>query len=129
MLPAVKVLEDIHRNFESGMFKAVIHTNVKLKEAASFGKSIADYQTGAQGFKDYLALAEEIMEKEKHLGMAPVQQKQSFADISCMKKQFVLHAPEAILVKVVGSFNNWKPSEEAAMMRREDGTCDQGDNR
>ena len=117
-----EVLQDIHRYFKSGMFRTVINTNVKLKEAASFGKSIADYQTGAQGFKDYLALAKEIIKKEKHLGMTLVKQKQPFADVSRMKKQFVFHAPEAILVKVVGSFNNWRPSKEAVMTRNEDGT-------
>jgi chromosome partitioning protein len=113
-----EVLHDIRDNFKGSMYKTVINLNVKLKEAASFGKSILDYQKKARGFIDYAALATEVVKEEKRLGMELVKQKPSFSKI---EKQFVFHAPDAISVKIVGSFNNWTPSEESTMERDQEG--------
>ena len=43
------------------MFGTVIHSNVKLKEASSFGVPIVDYDPNARGCRDYMALAEEVV--------------------------------------------------------------------
>ncbi|MFO7559399.1 MAG: AAA family ATPase [Desulfobacterales bacterium] len=113
-----EVLKDIRSNFKNSMYKAVINLNVTLKEAASFGKSILDYQKKARGFMDYMALANEVVKGEKHLGMRLVKQKKPFSTI---ERRFVFHAPEAISVKIVGSFNDWTPSPESTMERDPDG--------
>ena len=113
-----EVLKDIRDNFKDSMYKTVINLNVKLKEAASFGMSILDYQKKARGFIDYAALANEVVKDEKRLGMELVKQKKSFLKI---EKRFVFHAPDAISVKIVGSFNNWTPSEESTMERDQEG--------
>jgi len=39
----------------------VIHSNVKLKEASSFGVPIVDYDPRARGCQDYMALAQEVV--------------------------------------------------------------------
>jgi len=113
-----EVLKDIRDNFKDSMYKTVINLNVKLKEAASFGMSILDYQKKAQGVIDYTALANEVVKDEKRLGMELVKQKKPFSKI---EKRFVFHAPDAISVKIVGSFNNWTPSEDSTMERDQEG--------
>jgi len=113
-----EVLKDIRNNFKDSIFKTVINLNVKLKEAASFGKSILDYQKKARGVIDYTSLANEVVKHEKRLGMKLVKQKKPFLKI---EKRFVFHAPDAVSVKIVGSFNNWVPSEEFTMDRDQEG--------
>ncbi|MCP4681219.1 MAG: AAA family ATPase [Desulfobacterales bacterium] len=113
-----EVLQDIKKHFKGAMFKATINTNVKLKEAISFGKPIADYDQNAQGFIDYSALTNEVVAKEKRLGMTLVKRKKP----TNKKKQFVFHAPEATYVKIVGNFNDWEPTKQSIMKRNKDGT-------
>ena len=45
------------------VFKTVIHRNVKLGEATSFGKSIIDYDVSSKGADNYLNLAKELISK------------------------------------------------------------------
>ncbi len=113
-----EVLQDIKKHFKGAMFKTIINTNVKLKEAISFGKAIADYEQNAQGFRDYMALTNEVVTMEKRLGMTLTKRKKTVVK----KKQFVFHAPEASYVKIVGNFNNWDPSYKSVMKRNKDGT-------
>ena len=117
-----EVLQDIKNHFKDSMFRTVVNTNVKLKEAASFGRSIVDYDQKAKGFSDYMALAEEVIAEEKVLGIGLVKQTKPFPLPTMVEKQFFYHAPKANRVKIVGTFNNWKPSEESLMERKKDGT-------
>ena len=45
------------------VFKTVIHRNVRLGEATSYGKSIIDYDVSSKGADNYLNLAKEIISK------------------------------------------------------------------
>ncbi len=58
-----QVLEELKMHFEDLVFDTVIHRNVKLAEAPSFGISIIEYDITSKGAKNYLALAEEILRK------------------------------------------------------------------
>ncbi len=49
--------------FNEIVFKTVIHRNVKLGEATSFGKSIIDYDVSSKGADNYLNLANELITK------------------------------------------------------------------
>jgi chromosome partitioning protein len=117
-----EVLEDIRKHFQDSMFITVINTNVTLKEAVSFGKSIVDYDQKAAGFRDYMALTKEVIADENILGTRPVKQKQPFPLAAVVEKQFIYKAPKANCVKIAGTFNNWNTSEESLMERRKDGT-------
>lgn len=117
-----EVLQDIKNHFKDSMFITVINTNVKLKEAASFGRSIVDYDQKSKGFGDYMALTKEVIAEEKILGLRLVKQKKSFSSARMVKKQFFCDEPKASCVKIVGTFNNWKTSEESLMERKKDGT-------
>jgi chromosome partitioning protein len=117
-----EVFQNIKNNFNESMFRTVIHSNVKLKEAVSFGKSIVEYEKKARGFIDYMALAKEVTAQEKMLGLKPLKDKRPLDPVKKVNKQFSFHAPEASSVKIVGNFNNWIPADASIMERKEDGT-------
>ena len=56
-----EILQDLSRFFGGSLYNTVIHTNVKLKEASSYGVPITEYDRKARGCQDYLALAEEVL--------------------------------------------------------------------
>jgi chromosome partitioning protein len=117
-----EVLEDIRKHFQDSMFITIINTNVTLKEAVSFGKSIVHFDQKAVGFRDYMALTKEVIAEENILGKRPVKQKKPFPLATMVEKQFIFNAPKASCVKIAGTFNNWSTSEESLMERRKDGT-------
>ena len=120
---AKEILEHIRDHFKDSLFNVVINFNVKLKEAASFGKSIVDYDKKSQGFKDYLELATEVIEEERLFEATWSQEPARLPlESKTVEKQFVFHAPEAEVVSIVGNFNNWVPTEDYRMNRNEEGT-------
>lgn len=120
---ARETLQDIRNNFEDSMFKSLIHSNVKLKEAASFGKSIVDYDRKSKGYSDYMALAREVISEERIIGIVRSEdQQRQLSEPDKIEKRFVFDAPEAKSVKIVGDFNDWMSYDAYLMERREDGS-------
>lgn len=58
---SLQVAEDVRRYFEGRVFSTVIHRNVRLSEAPSFGKPIILYDAVCTGAENYMQLAEEII--------------------------------------------------------------------
>jgi chromosome partitioning protein len=58
-----QVKKEVKTHFNEMVFKTVIHRNVKLGEATSFGKSIIDYDVSSKGADNYLNLANELITK------------------------------------------------------------------
>ena len=58
---AREILKDLNGYFGPALFETVIHINVKLKEAASFGVPIVEYDPRARGSADYMSLAREVV--------------------------------------------------------------------
>lgn len=56
-----QVLDEVKSYFGDKLFKTVIHRNVRLSEAPSFGKPALLYDANSVGAKDYMALIEEII--------------------------------------------------------------------
>ena len=56
-----EILKDLSGYFGAALFVTVIHSNVKLKEASSFGVPIVDYDPRARGSQDYMSLAQEVV--------------------------------------------------------------------
>lgn len=114
---AKEIVLNIRDAFKGLTFNTVINFNVRLKEAASYGKSILDYDRKSYGYRDYLKLTDEVL-AEEHL----------FDNIEAplnpthIKNKFVHHAPDAKSVKIVGSFNNWVPTNDYKMERLTDGS-------
>jgi chromosome partitioning protein len=58
---AREVLAELRERFSELLMEATINFNTKLKEAASFGQPITEYDPASKGFKDFLKLAQELM--------------------------------------------------------------------
>ena len=62
---ANQIYNEVKRHFEDLVFKTVIQRNVKLSEAPSHGMAAVQYDADAKGARNYLALAKEILSKQK----------------------------------------------------------------
>lgn len=58
---AREVLQELRAKFRDYMMQSTINFNTKLKEAASFGQPITEYDPGSRGYKDFVNLARELM--------------------------------------------------------------------
>lgn len=56
-----QVAEEVRSYFEDKTFKTVIHRNVSLSEAPSFGKPALLYDANSTGAQNYMSLVEEIL--------------------------------------------------------------------
>lgn len=62
-----QVADEVKRYFDDRVFKTVIARNVRLAEAPSFGKPALLYDSTSVGAKNYLALAGEIIMRNRKL--------------------------------------------------------------
>ncbi len=56
-----EILGELRKHFSERMFKTVVNFNTKLKEAASLGQPISEYDPASKGFKDFLSLTDELV--------------------------------------------------------------------
>jgi len=61
---ANQIYDEVKRHFQELVFKTVIQRNVKLSEAPSHGIPVLLYDATSTGAKNYLALAQEILERK-----------------------------------------------------------------
>jgi chromosome partitioning protein len=71
---AREILAELRSHFADRMFKTVVNFNTKIKEAASFGQPINEYDPASKGQRDFAALAREIM------GLEAKQQRQQMVN-------------------------------------------------
>ncbi len=117
-----EVLDEIREHFRENCFNTVIHDTVKLREAASFGKPIAEYCSYCTGNKDYMALADEVIFVEAKLEAAKIEKAMEKIISPQIVEDGVLFAylnPEAENVRLAGEFNNWNPDD--IFMKKEEG--------
>ncbi len=58
---AREVLNELRAKFRDYLMVSTVNFNTKLKEAASFGQPITEYDPGSRGYKDFVNLARELM--------------------------------------------------------------------
>jgi chromosome partitioning protein len=58
---AREVLSELRAKFREYLMESTVNFNTKLKEAASFGQPITEYDPGSRGYKDFVNLARELM--------------------------------------------------------------------
>ncbi len=58
---AREVLAELRNKFREYLMESTVNFNTKLKEAASFGQPITEYDPGSRGYKDFVNLARELM--------------------------------------------------------------------
>lgn len=116
---AGEVLEELRKHFSENLFKTIIHINVRLKEATGFGQPICQYDRRSSGYRDYTALAKEVLSLAKarvywlrpRLATAVALGPQPFKN----GVRLSIYAPGAKNVQVAGDFNDWNPSEGALL--------------
>jgi len=112
---SAEIVEDILKHFSERTYKTLIHNNVKLREAASHGMPITTYDRHARGFKEYLALAEEVIAEEDEVKVEealqvalPTPEKEAYGPRPVPGGiLFTLEAPDAAEVSLAGDFNSW----------------------
>jgi chromosome partitioning protein len=62
---AKQIYDEVKRHFQELVFKTVIQRNVKLSESPSHGLPVILYDADSTGAKNHLALAKEIINKNK----------------------------------------------------------------
>ena len=64
---AIQVLDELKKYFPDKLYATAIPRNVRLSEAPSFGESILSYDITSKGADAYLALANEVISKNKNI--------------------------------------------------------------
>lgn len=65
-----QVYDEVKRHFGDLLFNTVITRNVRLSEAPSHGMSVLDYDPSSRGALNYIALARELLAREKKAAKA-----------------------------------------------------------
>ena len=60
-----QVVEEVRMHFQDMVFDTVIHRNIRLSEAPSYGVPVLHYDAGSKGSVNYLNLAKEILKKNE----------------------------------------------------------------
>jgi len=60
-----QVVEEVKTHFQQIVFDTIVHRNIKLSEAPSFGKTIIMHDAASRGALNYLHLAREVLQKNK----------------------------------------------------------------
>lgn len=58
-----QVVDEVRRHFEGMVFETIIHRNIRLGEAPSFGKSVIMYDIRSKGAINYINLGKEVLKK------------------------------------------------------------------
>lgn len=140
------MLAKMKEKFGKLLYDTIVHTNVKLKEAAVMGEAVLKYDKYCRGAKDYLSLASEILLLDRPTTPTPAstagpaklyggaggpgveevyEPTQRMQELVAQETSefiglatFVLKAPQAQSVYVTGSFNDWSLDEKCRMMNK-----------
>ena len=58
---AREILAELREHFSDKMYTTIVNFNTKIKEAASFGQPISEYDPASKGQKDFEMLAQEVI--------------------------------------------------------------------
>lgn len=58
-----QVAEEVRSYFNNKVFNTIIHRNVRLGEAPSFGKPVLLYDANSTGARNYMSLVEELLDR------------------------------------------------------------------
>ena len=106
---AREVLAELRSHFADKMFKTVVNFNTKIKEAASFGQPIREYDPASKGRKDFCTLAEEV------IGSQAKQRRRELVDSLAGQLEVISSAADELLqvakpaIKVVETSKTEKP--------------------
>lgn len=117
---AKEVLTKIRERFAPITMATTINLNDKLREAVSLGLPITEYAPDSAGFKDYMALAREVIASERTKPRAA----DATVGLGPQSKSGVLFSIRALGahdVKLAGDFNSWVPDRDVLSLKEEGG--------
>ncbi|NVM21113.1 MAG: AAA family ATPase [Desulfobacterales bacterium] len=109
------MVETLKARFPENCFRTIVHTCTRLREAASHGKPISEYDKHCVAFRDYQNLTEEILDEEAKMKSeffgirAPVEVEERQKEPMKKEIAFTFEAPADAAVQVAGDFNDWVP--------------------
>ncbi|MCM8776593.1 MAG: AAA family ATPase [Candidatus Omnitrophica bacterium] len=113
---AREVYDEVKTHFRDRLFRTIIHESVILKEAASAGQSVVQYDSNSSAFRDYFNLTVEYLKREWEHSLPPY----TLGWENLMANRFgprravggILFqflGKNARTVEVAGDFNRWIP--------------------
>ena len=85
-----------------------VKSSVRLKEAAKEGKTIFEFDSKCSAALDFYNLTSELLNVETR-------------SIDVMIREFMINAPEAGEVFILGEFNDWQKTESSRLSKMENG--------
>jgi len=109
-----KMLERLQEDFPSNCLKSFVNSCTALRDAASIGKPIIDYDRQCNAFRDFQNLTQEIIKSPDATAVAAnayatFSDTEEMLDPSTKGVVFSIEAPEDATVQIAGDFNNWIP--------------------
>ncbi len=112
---SAEIADDVFSHFKDRVYETIIHTNVKLREAASYGLPITEYSQRSRGYREYLRLANEVLREEAGVLVEEAVQtslekplKETYGPVPVAGGVlFRISAPGARQVGLIGDFNGW----------------------
>lgn len=117
---AKDVLAKIRERFNPITMTTTINLNDKLREAVSLGLPITEYAPDSAGFKDYMALAREVITTEKTKPRS-MEAEGGLGPHARSGVLFSIKALGAHDVKLAGDFNSWVPDRDVFSLKEEGG--------
>jgi len=107
---AREILAELRSHFADKMFRTIVNFNTKIKEAASFGQPISEYDSSSRGQADFSALAEEV------IGSKTKQQRHQFATSLASQLEAISSSADELLQeeKLATKTSQGSKSEESA---------------
>jgi chromosome partitioning protein len=90
---AREILGELRKHFGDKMFKTIVNFNTKLKEAASFGQPISEYDPASKGHKDFQNLVKEMTQGQ------PEQQRRQIIESLSEKLDAISITADALMEK------------------------------
>ena len=90
---AREILGELRKHFGDKMFKTVVNFNTKLKEAASFGQPISEYDPASKGHKDFQDLVKEMTQGQ------PEQQRRQIIESLSEKLESISATADELLAR------------------------------
>jgi len=106
---AAELLGNMEKYFGERVYKTIIHSTVKMREAAGFGLPITAYNGRCRGAVDYQDLAGEVMADEKKRARVKAESHVLGPQQTEQGVIFSYYDPVARDVQIAGDFSDWKP--------------------
>lgn len=120
-----EIQKEIEKYFPDRIFSTVIRNNVRLREAASFGQPITQYDQKSIGFEDFSNLAREVLAVEEQYFEKEIFHEEEVRLSNPLRWQgdifIAIKEPKAKDVRIAGDFNEWIPDRKVFSIKEEEG--------